>query len=130
MEELAELPERLCGVFLGWRLREDLDALLAMGEGSLSIDLRTGEAWCDGEPIPPLFIAAELRRELGVVLRGASLGEADLREARLDAVFARRVSWNHGREVPTLEISCRATIATASAEWSAETSTAAARAAS
>jgi hypothetical protein len=129
VDVLVELPERLCGLFLGWRLGEDAEALLAMGEGSLHIDLRTAEAWCDGEPIPPLFIAGELRRELGAALEAASLAEADLGEARLDAAFATRASWRHGREVPTLEITCRATITTPTGEWSAEASTAAARAA-
>jgi hypothetical protein len=126
---MAALPERLCGVFLGWRLREDFEALLALGEGSLRIDLRTGEAWCEGEPIPPLFIAAELGRELARALETADLAEVELREARLDAEFSRRSAWRGGRTVPTLEITCRATVATGTGEWSAESSSASLRAA-
>ena len=43
----------LCRVFLGWRLREDYDALLALEEGALRVDVLSGEAWCDGDPLPP-----------------------------------------------------------------------------
>jgi hypothetical protein len=117
---LAALPAELCHVFLGWRLREDYDALLALGEGALRIDLRTGETWCDGDPLPPLFIAGELRGRLERALEAAGLPAAALREARLDAVFAARRAWRGGREVPLLELACRATLSTDGADLSAE----------
>lgn len=113
---LAELPAELCRVFLGWRLREDEAALLALGEGELRIDLLTGETWCDADPLPPLFIAGELRRHLGKALEAAGLPEASVREARLDVVFARRTAWRGPRPVEALELACRAVVATADGE--------------
>ncbi len=117
---LAELPAELCRIFLGWRLREDRDALLALGEGSLRLDLLTGEAWCDGDPIPPLFIAAELRARLERAAEEAALPPGDLRVARLDALFARRRVWRAGREAAALELACRVTLATPEGELAAE----------
>ena len=103
MSAWQTLAEDLCQRFLGWRLREDYDALLAIGEGSLHVDLRTGEAWCDGDPLPPLFIAAELRSEL----ERSAQGEVRLEAAVLDAEFHTRKQWHPDRETPFLEIACR-----------------------
>ena len=47
MSDWQSLAEDLCRIFLGWKLREDYAALLAIGEGALRIDLRSGESWCD-----------------------------------------------------------------------------------
>ena len=41
-ERWSRVPEALCRSFLGWRLREDYDALLALEEGALRIDLKSG----------------------------------------------------------------------------------------
>jgi hypothetical protein len=117
---LAALPAELCHIFLGWRLREDYDALLALGEGELRIDLRTGEAWCDGDPLPPLFIAGELRARLERALEAAGVPQGELRDARLDAAFAARRAWRGGRELPLLEVACRTTLSLAGADLSAE----------
>lgn len=124
--DLAALPQELCRVFLGWRLREDYEALLALGEGSLRVDLRTGEAWCDDEPLPPLFIAAELRALLDAALAAQGVPPGTLQEARLDAVFRGQQVRRAGRDVPILRLSCRATLATAAGRWSAEANNAAA----
>jgi hypothetical protein len=97
----------LCRVFLGWRLREDYDALLALGEGTLRIDLLAGESWCDGDPLPPLFIAGELRRELEAALARAALAPGHVRRADLEAEFAAQPAG------PSLRIACRCTLATA-----------------
>ncbi|MDX1649168.1 MAG: hypothetical protein R3263_04870 [Myxococcota bacterium] len=104
---LEELARVLCRVFLGWRLREDYDALLALGEGSLRVDLLRGEAWCDGEPIPPLFIAGELRAALHKGLAAEALPADALREAVLEAEFAARRP--RGRPGPprALALACR-----------------------
>jgi hypothetical protein len=117
---LQELARALCAVFLGWRLREDYDALLALGEGSLRVDLLRGEAWCDGEPIPPLFIAGELRAALakGMAAEGRSAGALD--EAVLEAEFAAR---RHGR---ALALACRVRLAGADGAFAAEANNAAA----
>lgn len=111
----------LCRVFLGWKLREDYDALLALEEGSLRVDVRTGEAWCDGDPLPPLFIAAELRRELEASLARAGLPEGGVRRAELEAVFAAQ-GGGAGRE-PRLRIACRCTLETPSGRFAAEART-------
>jgi hypothetical protein len=111
----------LCRVFLGWRLREDYDALLALEEGALRVDLLSGEAWCDGDPLPPLFIAGELRRELEAALARAGLPAAALRAAELDAVFAGELG-PAGAE-PRLRIACRCTLATAAGSFAAEART-------
>jgi hypothetical protein len=100
----------LCRVFLGWKLREDYEALLALEEGALRIDLATGEAWCDGDPLPPLFIAGELRRELEAALARGGLRAAALSLAQLDAEFAAERG-APGRE-PRLRIACRCTLVT------------------
>ena len=122
---LAVLPEELCGVFLGWRLREDYDALLALGEGSLRIDLRSGEAWCDDEPLPPLFIATELRTRLEKALERLGSAAGGLREARLDAVFHCRPFQRAGRDVPALHLACRVVLAVGGETYSAEANNAA-----
>ena len=93
----------LCRVFLGWRLREDRDALLALEEGALRIDLLTGECWCDGDPLPPLFIAGELRGELQKV----AVREGAITRAFLDAEFSKRQAWLRGEERPALDLACR-----------------------
>ena len=102
---LDAVAAALCRVFLGWKLREDLDALLALGEGALRIDLISGEAWCDGEPLPPLFIAGELGRELA---KEAAAAHCDL--AQLDAVFAPSPQSALGRRRPPLDLGCRVTL--------------------
>jgi hypothetical protein len=95
----------LCRIFLGWKLREDYDALVAIGEGALRIDLESGEAWCDGDPLPALFIAAELQRELAAALERAGATPGTVTRADLDAEFA----VDGGR----LRIACRCALTTA-----------------
>ena len=110
----------LCRVFLGWRLREDYDALLALEEGALRIDLRSGEAWCDGDPLPPLFIAGELRRELAAALERAGLPESALHAAELEAVFASEAV---DGDAPRLRLACRCTLETPAGRFAAEART-------
>ena len=88
--DFAVLAADCCRVFLGWRLREDRKALLALGEGRLEVDIKSAESWCDGEPLPPLFIAGELQRELEKALSVWKLEVAGVSEARLEAEFASR----------------------------------------
>lgn len=101
----SALAAALCRIFLGWKLREDYAALVALGEGALRIDLLTGEAWCDGEPLPPLFIAGELARELAKQApdQGFSL-------AQLDALFAPSSASALGVRRPSLDLACRVTL--------------------
>jgi hypothetical protein len=101
----AALATALCRVFLGWKLREDYAALVALGEGALRIDLLSGESWCDGEPLPPLFIAGELARELA-----RESGGAGYALAQLDAAFAPATASALGIRRPALQISCRVTL--------------------
>ncbi len=101
MPELDAIAQDLCRVFVGWKLREDEAALRALGEGELRIDLRTGEAWCDGDPLPSLFIAEELRRELDGALAGRALDEAVL-----EAVFEVRAPGLAGPRGETLQLGC------------------------
>ena len=103
--DLGGVASALCRIFLGWKLREDYDALLALGEGALRVDLMSAEAWCDGEPLPPLFIAGELARELAKRADGASFAVA-----QLDAVFAPSAASGLGRRRPQLDIACRVTL--------------------
>ena len=112
---LHDLAHDLCRSFLGWKLREDYDALLALREGALRVDLMTGEAWCDDEPLPPLFIAGELAREIAKRAAGARL---DL--AQLDAVFAPSEPRAAGARRPPLAISCRVTLRVAGETFAAE----------
>ena len=111
----------LCRVFLGWKLREDYDALLALEEGALRIDVLSGEAWCDGEPLPPLFIAAELRRELEAFLERAGMASGSVRRAEIEAVFAAQGGANG--EEPRLSIACRCSLATEVGSFAAEART-------
>jgi len=120
---LEDLAGSLCGVFLGWRLREDFDALVALGEGALRIDLRSAEAWCDGDPIPSLFIAGELRSQLEKGLEDAGLGALELEDAQLDAEFATREARARGRDRTLLEIACRVRLVADGQEFAAERST-------
>jgi hypothetical protein len=115
--EPAQCAAELCRVFLGWRLREDYDALLALEEGSLRIDLLSGESWCDGDPLPPLFIAGELHRELAAALERAGLAEDALPAAELEAIFA------SDGGAPRLRITCRCTLVTSVGRFSAEART-------
>jgi len=112
---LEAVAAALCRVFLGWKLREDYAALLALGEGALRIDLTSGEAWCDGEPLPPLFIAGELARELAKQAPGAGFALA-----QLDAVFARGASSALGVRRPPLDLSCRVTLRAGAETFAAE----------
>jgi hypothetical protein len=111
---LQELAHDLCRSFLGWKLREDYTALVALGEGALRIDLTTGEAWCDDEPLPPLFIAGELARELA-----KRAADARLDIAQLDAVFAASAP-RAGARRPPLAISCRVTLRARGETFAAE----------
>jgi hypothetical protein len=111
----AELARELCAVFLGWRLREDYAALLALGEGALRIDLITGEAWCDGEPLPPLFIAGELARTLA-----KQGGAVTFALAQLDAVFGPASASALGVRRPPLDLSCRVTLRARDQTFTAE----------
>jgi hypothetical protein len=105
----------LCRVFIGWKLREDYDALVALEEGALRIDVLTAEAWCDGDPLPALFIAGELQRELSAALARAGAPPGTVTRADLDAEFA----VDGGR----LRIACRCALATASGVATAESRT-------
>jgi len=106
-----ELARALCSAFLGWKLREDYAALVAIGEGALRVDLQSGEAWCDGEPLPPLFIAGELARQLAKENVGARF-----QLAQLDAAFAPAAASALGVRRPPLDISCRVTLRSAGGE--------------
>lgn len=110
MNPLGEWAEELCRVFLGWRLREDYDALLALEEGSLEIDLLSGEAWWDGDPLPPLFIAGVLRALLLDLLekRGQELVAED--SARLEVEFATSRRRSMGPAGAHLDLACRAVL--------------------
>ena len=99
----------LCRVFVGWKLREDEDALAALGEGALRIDLLSGEAWCDGDPLPALFIAGELGRALAAALERAGAPAGLVRGAELHAEFAAQAPGGGG---PALRIACRCTLRT------------------
>lgn len=120
---LEELADSLCSVFLGWRLREDFDALVALGEGALRVDLRSAEAWCDGDPIPPLFMAGELRSLLEKGLEDAGLQASRLEDAQLDAEFAARERRVRGRDLPALDIACRVRLVLGGEEFTAQRST-------
>jgi hypothetical protein len=100
----------LCRVFVGWKLREDEDALAALGEGALRIDLLSGEAWCDGEPLPALFIAGELGRTLAAALERAGAARVTVRAAELHAEFA--ASPPRAGGPPALRIACRSLLQT------------------
>ena len=113
------LAQDLCRIFLGWKLREDYDALLAIGEGALHLDLRNAEAWCDGDPLPPLFIAGELRSEVEKCAAGSPDGDA-LELATLDAEFQTRSQWRPEGEIPVLEIACRVRLRVAGRDVEAE----------
>ncbi|HEX2483652.1 MAG TPA: hypothetical protein VHQ66_00030 [Myxococcota bacterium] len=102
----------LCRVFVGWKLREDEDALAALGEGALRIDLLSGESWCDGEPLPALFIAGELARTLASFLERAGAAPGTVSAAELHAEFA--AVPRSGGGPPSLRIACRAALRTAS----------------
>ena len=106
--DFRDLPLALCRVFLGWRLREDYAALVALGEGSLRIDLLSGEAWCDGDPVPPLFIAGELGRELA-----KQAPDVVFSLAQLDAAFAPAGESALGVRRPPLALACRVTLRSA-----------------
>lgn len=93
--------------------------MLAMGEGSLRIDLRSGEAWCEGDPVPELFIGGELRREI----ERAGFSDGALESAELEAEFQTRRHWRRGEEVSSLEIACRVRLRISGRELSAEAST-------
>jgi hypothetical protein len=108
----------LCRVFLGWRLQEDLDALLALEEGALHIDLASGDAWCDGEPLPALFIAGELVRALGAALERAGAPTGLVRSAELQAEFAAQPAPGGG--AARLRVACRCTLDTAGGRFAAE----------
>ncbi len=110
---LEEWARELCRIFLGWKLGDDHDALLGMEEGALHVDLRTAECSCDGDPIPPLFIAGELRSWLERGLERTGATPDGLGEARLEALFATRHQALRGRTVPTLRLACRVRLATA-----------------
>src|SRR5512144_1637336 len=110
----------LCRVFLGWKLRDDCDALLALEEGALRIDVLTGEAWCDGDPLPPLFIAAELRRELEASLARAGVAPAAVRRAELEAVFEAQ---GGASQEPRLRIACRCVLELGAGRFAAEART-------
>ncbi len=101
------LAQDLCSVFLGWRLREDRDALVSLEEGALRIDLDTGECWCDGEPLPALFIAGELRSQLSKVAEREKLA---LRRATLEAAFSIRSTWARGEAATALDLACRVSL--------------------
>jgi hypothetical protein len=117
-DALETLCKELCRVFLGWRLGEDRAALSALGEGALRIDLLSGECWYDDEPLPALFIAGELGRELEAARRDGRIEPEGLRSARLDAFFAVRGGAASGDR--PLDIVVRVTLASAAAEWSVE----------
>jgi hypothetical protein len=99
------LASDLCAMFLGWRLREDHDALFSLEEGALRIDLASGECWCDGDPLPPLFIAGELRSAI-------QRAGAAFQNATLDAEFAKRSAWIRGEPRPALDLACRVQLET------------------
>ena len=117
MSDFQSLAEDCCRVFLGWRLREDRKALLAIGEGHLEIDLHSAEAWCDGEPLPPLFIAGELQREFEKALSVWEVDPATVDEARLEAEFAS--SGRRSEDPPALQITCQVTFRASGASFSA-----------
>jgi len=117
-ERWQTLAEDLGRIFLGWKLREDYDALLAIGEGSLRIDLLTAEAWCDGEPLPPLFIAGELQSEVEKMAAEVGTGPS---EVALDAEFHTRKQWRADGDVPTLDLACRIRLRVDDQDITAET---------
>jgi hypothetical protein len=115
--DAAACAADLCRVFVGWKLREDEDALAALGEGALRIDLLSGESWCDGEPLPALFIAGELGRELAAALARAGAPPGHVREAELHAEFAAQA---RAGARPALRIACRCALRTPAGVFAAE----------
>lgn len=116
---LEPVADACCRVFLGWRLREDRDALLALGEGRLEIDLLREEAWCDGDPLPPLFIATAVRETLVRKLAALGIELQNLDAASLDAEFARREVRVRGQTKPSLQATCRVSLRIGGLEYAA-----------
>lgn len=116
---LEAVAGECCRVFLGWRLREDRDALLALGEGRLEIDLLREEAWCDGEPLPSLFIAGAVHEALVRSLEGIGVELRTLDAAQLDAEFARRDVRLRGKTKPSLQATCRVSLRVSGVEYAA-----------
>ncbi len=109
--DLQVLAQELCRIFLGWKLGADHEALLALEEGELSIDVLSCECSCNGDPIPPLVIAGELNDFLLRTLEREGVPRESVGEARVDALFARSRRHSRGREVPILRLACRSRVA-------------------
>jgi hypothetical protein len=129
-KRLRHAADILCQMFCGWRLINSYYDLERLGPGTVSIDALTEACSFNGQPIPPLQIAAELRAWLHQDLPQHGIEIAALTEASLTAELrfgtvakADRVTGaihftpDDGMVVPPIFVSChidcRSRVATA-----------------
>ena len=74
----------LCHMFRGWRLHSDWETIVRLGPGMLKIDLLTEACWHDGNEIPALAIAKELRSWLLEDLEAHNIPLDRISEAKLE----------------------------------------------
>jgi hypothetical protein len=73
----------LCQMFCGWRLTDSLPPLTKMGSGRLEIDVLTEGCKFQGNPIPPLPIARELKAAFPNNLKSHKATSEEITRARL-----------------------------------------------
>ena len=74
----------LCHMFRGWRLHSDWATVVRLGAGKLKIDVLTEKCWHDGNEIPTLTVAKELRSWLLADLEAHHIPLDRISEASLE----------------------------------------------
>jgi hypothetical protein len=94
-KRLKHAADILCQMFCGWRLNNSKPEVVKLGSGILEIDALTGNCFFDGQSIPELSIAVELREWLKEDLAAHNIPIETLSHARLKVALSfSEISWN------------------------------------
>ena len=135
-KRLQHTADTICRMFCGWRLVNCMPQLVDLGSGTIHIDVLTGSCSFDGEAIPSLSIAEELRLWVRKDLEANQIPLAGLAHASLAAKLSlSEIQWrdrttnahffDDGRHVRTdtmhrCAIRCESEVATDEAVYRSE----------
>ena len=94
-KRLKHAADILCQMFCGWRLINCKPELVELGSGVVEIDALTGSCYFEGQPIPELSIAVELREWLKEDLAARQIPIEAISRAKLKARLSfSEISWS------------------------------------
>jgi hypothetical protein len=109
---LQDVANTLPQMLVGWRMGDDMEALAALPDGTLDIDVLAGTAVHTAASLPELRIVGELHAWLIDRLEKAGLPRDQMTDARLVAAICTDRIATDRKRIISFHFTCTCTIAT------------------